>query len=105
MVNKQYRALLVAKSSARLWKDARERLKIPAVTSGDYQEWQYASLIFGTRCQVSSPLGCRNCADGAGPAALRRRQGRARPGRLAREVLQQLLDRQVRLRLSHLRCT
>ncbi|BGP50644.1 hypothetical protein JCM10450v2_006563 [Rhodotorula kratochvilovae] len=52
MVNKQYRALLVAKSSARLWKDARERLKIPAVTSGDYQEWQYASLIFGTRCQL-----------------------------------------------------
>ncbi|BGP42475.1 hypothetical protein JCM10449v2_006480 [Rhodotorula kratochvilovae] len=52
MVNKQYRALLVAKSSARLWKDARERLEIPAVTSGDYQEWQYASLIFGTRCQL-----------------------------------------------------
>ncbi|BGP42468.1 hypothetical protein JCM10449v2_006473 [Rhodotorula kratochvilovae] len=52
MVNKQYRALLVAESSARLWKDARERLKIPAVTSGDYQEWQYASLIFGTRCQL-----------------------------------------------------
>ncbi|BGP50651.1 hypothetical protein JCM10450v2_006570 [Rhodotorula kratochvilovae] len=62
MVNKQYRALLVAKSSARLWKNARERLEIPAVTSGDYQEWQYASLIFGIRCQA--------CGSGKGVCVL-----------------------------------
>ncbi|GAA5821815.1 hypothetical protein JCM3770_002902 [Rhodotorula araucariae] len=52
MVNKQYRALRTAKSSARLWKNARERLKLPTLMSGNYKEWQYASLIFGTRCQI-----------------------------------------------------
>ncbi|BGP42474.1 hypothetical protein JCM10449v2_006479 [Rhodotorula kratochvilovae] len=51
MVNKQYRALLVAKSSARLWKDARERLDLPDATAGGFTEWQYAQLMFSKHCQ------------------------------------------------------
>lgn len=46
MVNKQYRSLLTAKSSGRLWKVARDRLKIKDLSAGGSTEWQYASLLF-----------------------------------------------------------
>ena len=52
MVNKQYRALLLAKSSARLWKAARDRFDLPDSTVGGFTEWQYAQLAFGKECQV-----------------------------------------------------
>ncbi|GAA5943003.1 hypothetical protein JCM3775_000229 [Rhodotorula graminis] len=51
MVNKQYRSLLLAKSSARLWKAARARLDLPDWTTGGFTEWQYAQLAFGKKCQ------------------------------------------------------
>jgi len=54
MVNKQYRALLTAKSSARLWKAARDKLKLPDVVTEHFSEVQYATLIFGRMCQVRS---------------------------------------------------
>ncbi|GAA5892407.1 hypothetical protein JCM8208_005814 [Rhodotorula glutinis] len=50
MVNKLYRSLLLAKSSARLWKTARARLDLPDSTAG-FTEWQYAQLMFGKKCQ------------------------------------------------------
>ncbi|GAA5820887.1 hypothetical protein JCM3770_004854 [Rhodotorula araucariae] len=50
MVNKQYHALLTAKSSARLWKDARQRLDLPDVSACGLTEWQYAHLMFGKHC-------------------------------------------------------
>ncbi|KPV74052.1 uncharacterized protein RHOBADRAFT_54617 [Rhodotorula graminis WP1] len=51
MVNKQYRSLLLAKSSTRLWKTARARLGLPDATAGGFTEWQYAELVFGKTCQ------------------------------------------------------
>ncbi|GAA5896674.1 hypothetical protein JCM8208_004262 [Rhodotorula glutinis] len=51
MVNKLYRSLLLAKSSARLWKTARARLDLPDLTAGGFTEWQYAQLTFGKKCQ------------------------------------------------------
>ncbi|TNY21107.1 hypothetical protein DMC30DRAFT_395718 [Rhodotorula diobovata] len=51
MVNKQYRSLLTAKSSGRLWKVARDRLKIKDLSAGGSTEWQYASLLFAKTCQ------------------------------------------------------
>ncbi|GAA5836571.1 hypothetical protein JCM9279_000428 [Rhodotorula babjevae] len=51
MVNKQYRSLLLAKSSARLWKSARARFDLPDSTTGGFTEWQYAQLAFGKKCQ------------------------------------------------------
>ncbi|BGP42488.1 hypothetical protein JCM10449v2_006493 [Rhodotorula kratochvilovae] len=54
MVNKEYRALLLAKASARLWKDARERLDLPDATAGGFTEWQYAQLVFGKHCQCGA---------------------------------------------------
>ncbi|GAA5836503.1 hypothetical protein JCM9279_000409 [Rhodotorula babjevae] len=51
MVNKQYRSLLLAKSSARLWKSARARFDLPDSTAGGFTEWQYAQLMFGKTCQ------------------------------------------------------
>ncbi|GAA5852774.1 hypothetical protein JCM9279_003967 [Rhodotorula babjevae] len=52
MVNKQYRALLTAKSSTRLWKAARDQLKLPDVVTEHFSEIQYATLIFGRNCQL-----------------------------------------------------
>ncbi|KPV74040.1 uncharacterized protein RHOBADRAFT_45337 [Rhodotorula graminis WP1] len=52
MVNKEYRALLTAKSSARLWKAARDKLKLPDVVTDHFSEVQYASLVFGRNCQI-----------------------------------------------------
>ncbi|GAA5934092.1 hypothetical protein JCM3775_002872 [Rhodotorula graminis] len=52
MVNKQYRALLTAKSSARLWKAARDKLKLPDVVTDRFSEIQYANLVFGRNCQL-----------------------------------------------------
>ncbi|GAA6054364.1 hypothetical protein JCM3770_003338 [Rhodotorula araucariae] len=52
MVNKQCRALLTANSSARLWKDARQRLDLTDVSACGFTEWQYAHLMFGKHCFV-----------------------------------------------------
>ncbi|GAA5896502.1 hypothetical protein JCM8208_004216 [Rhodotorula glutinis] len=51
-VNKQYRALLTAKSSSRLWKAARDKLELPDLVTDYFSEVQYASLIFGRTCQL-----------------------------------------------------
>ncbi|GAA5852771.1 hypothetical protein JCM9279_003966 [Rhodotorula babjevae] len=52
MVNKQYRALLIAKSSTRLWKAARDKLELPDVVTERFGEIEYASLLFGGKCQL-----------------------------------------------------
>ncbi|GJN93472.1 hypothetical protein Rhopal_006529-T1 [Rhodotorula paludigena] len=52
-VNKQYRAILTAKSSKPIWKSARKRLDLPSASKGDFTELQYAQLAFGKACQVS----------------------------------------------------
>ncbi|GAA5896549.1 hypothetical protein JCM8208_004231 [Rhodotorula glutinis] len=51
-VNKQYRALLTAKSSSRLWKAARDKLELPDLVTDNFGEIQYASLIFERECQL-----------------------------------------------------
>ncbi|GAA5995835.1 uncharacterized protein JCM10292_004777 [Rhodotorula paludigena] len=50
-VNKQYRAILTAKSSEPIWKRARKRLDLPSAKKGDFTELQYAQLAFGKACQ------------------------------------------------------
>jgi len=55
MVNKQYRALVTAESSSRLWKAARNKLELPDLVIDYFSESQYASLIFGRNCQVRWP--------------------------------------------------
>ncbi|BGP50639.1 hypothetical protein JCM10450v2_006558 [Rhodotorula kratochvilovae] len=52
MVNKQHRALLTAKASGRLWRDARDRLDLPKMSSCGFKGWQYAHLMFGKHCFV-----------------------------------------------------
>ncbi|GAA5852742.1 hypothetical protein JCM9279_003953 [Rhodotorula babjevae] len=52
MVNKQYRALLTAKSSTYIWKAARDKLELPDVVTEHFSEIHYATLIFGRECQV-----------------------------------------------------
>ncbi|GAA5856112.1 hypothetical protein JCM9279_002372 [Rhodotorula babjevae] len=57
MVNKQYRALLTAESSTRLWKAARDKLELPNVVPDYFSEIQYASLILGRNCQLCNGEG------------------------------------------------
>ncbi|GJN93397.1 hypothetical protein Rhopal_006452-T1 [Rhodotorula paludigena] len=56
-VNKQYRALLTAKASKRLWVEARKDFNLPDLAKGDIEEWQYASLFFDDVCQSCSHRG------------------------------------------------
>lgn len=55
-VNKQYRALLTAKASKRLWVEARKDFNLPDLAKGDIQEWQYASSLDDV-CQSCSHKG------------------------------------------------
>ncbi|GAA5896508.1 hypothetical protein JCM8208_004218 [Rhodotorula glutinis] len=52
MVNKQYRTFLTAKPSSRLWKAARDKLELPDLVTDNFGEIQYASLLFGGKCQL-----------------------------------------------------
>jgi len=87
MVNKQYRALLTAKSSARLWKAARDKLKLRDVVTEHFSEVHYAALVFGRNCQVRSPFAlCSSPSSTDHPARLASCRS-ARPASTSRSSL------------------
>ncbi|GEM12455.1 F-box domain contaning protein [Rhodotorula toruloides] len=50
-VNKQYRSLLTAAGSHKVWENSRKRLGMDDASGGDLKDWQYAQLVYGRTCQ------------------------------------------------------
>ncbi|GJN93478.1 hypothetical protein Rhopal_006535-T1 [Rhodotorula paludigena] len=55
-VDKQHRALMTSATMRDVWITAREKHDLPALSVGEFTEWQYAELVFGRKCFISSSV-------------------------------------------------